>query len=462
MNQADGTRGPTIDGGGASHRLEADYLVDVADGTVGGDRTDGTNGVVVVANAAIDVGPDGRIAAVGSIADLGPAPGPVHRIGGLIMPGLVNAHAHTPMTLVRSVGDGMVLDRWLKEGVWPREARMTPEDVWWGMVGGSMEMLEAGVTTSCEMYLFEQAVADAVDHTGGRAVVTPGVISALSPGGRVDGRVGEIVDFHRRFNDPDGRITVGFAPHSVYDLTPEQCGEIAAAAAEVGALLHIHLEETEAERLLVLDRYGRPATRLLADSGVFSAKTVAAHGVWLDQDDRRILAEAEASVAHCPISNLKLGSGLAPVEELLSSGVTVGLGTDGPASNDNLDLWEEMKLAPLLARGRTLDPEVMSASTALRLATRSAAQAIGLHDVGHLSVGAWADLIRIDLDHPAFQPGDDLIAHLVFAGSSRHVTDVWVGGRQVVKAGRISTVDRERVVAELGSRGRRLRARAGS
>ncbi len=428
----------------SQRRLEADYVL-----TMDGD-------VRLLPSAAVDIGPDGRITAVGPIADLGPPASAVERIGGLLMPGLVNAHAHTPMTVVRSVGDGLPLADWLKRGVWPREGRMTPEDAWWGMVGGSVEMLEAGVTTSCEMYLHEEQVADAVEHTGGRAVITPGVISALSPQGSVESRLAEIVAFHRARHDPDSRITVGFAPHSVYDLTPEQCGEIATEAAAVGALFHIHLEETRAERELVIEQYGRPATALLADAGAFVGKTVVAHGVWLDADDRRILAEAGVAVAHCPLSNLKLGSGIASVREMLAEGIVVGVGTDGPASNDSLDLWEELKMAPLLARGRSLDPSAMSATTALTLATSASAAAIGLPDVGRLSVGASADIIRIDLDQPAFEPGEDLLSHLVFAGSSRYVTDVWVGGEPVVRAGKMQTVDRDKVLAEMAARGRRL------
>ncbi len=430
----------------APRRLEADYVL-----TMSGP-------VEPIANAAVDIGSDGRIAAVGPVADLGPAPAETERIGGLLMPGLVNAHAHTPMTLVRSVGDGLPLANWLRDGVWPREAKMTPEDAWWGMAVGSVEMLEAGVTTSCEMYFYEDRVADAVRTTGGRAVVTPGVISALSPDGRVDGRLSEIVDFHRENHDPNGRITVGFAPHSVYDLSPEQCGEIAVAASAADALFHIHLEETEAERELVIDRYGRPATVLLAEVGAFEPTSVVAHGVWLDADDRRILSESGAAVAHCPVSNLKLGSGIAAVEEMLAEGVTVGLGTDGPASNDNLDLWEELKLAPLLARGRSLDPLAVSAGTALTLATSASAAAIGLPDVGHLSVGAHADIVRIDLDNPAFRPGEDLVPHLVFAGSSRYVTDVWVAGDRVVRDRLVQTIDRPQVLAEAARRGRRLGA----
>jgi 5-methylthioadenosine/S-adenosylhomocysteine deaminase len=412
----------------------------------------------VIDDGAIDVGEDGRIVALGPEASLGPAPAEVRRFRGLLMPGLVNAHAHTPMTLVRSAGDGLPLDRWLREAVWPREARMTPDDAWWGMTLGSAEMLAAGVTTSCEMYLFEEEMVAAVEASGARAVITPGVIAALLRDGDVSDRIAEIADFHARHHDRAGRITVGFAPHSVYDLTPEQCGEIAAHARSAGALVHIHLEETEAERELVRSRYGAPATRVLADAGALEGRTLAAHGVWLDDDDRRLLAEAGAAVAHCPQSNLKLGSGIAPVVRLLADGVGVGLGTDGPASNDDLDLWEELKLAPLLARGAGHDPQAMDATTALDLATRAAARAIGLDDVGELRPGFWADVIRLDLDHPSFTPRLDLLSHLVFSGSSRYVTDVWVAGRAVVESGEVLTVDVDRAMAEVDRRARRLAA----
>ncbi|MCL4143608.1 UNVERIFIED_CONTAM: hypothetical protein GTU68_049819 [Idotea baltica] len=372
------------------------------------------------------------------------------------MPGLVNAHAHTPMTLVRSAGDGLPLQRWLAEGVWPREAKMTPEDAWWGMTLGSAEMLLAGVTTSCEMYMFEDQIVDAVTASGARLVITPGVIAALLPNGDVAARIGEIADFFADNHRPDQRINVGFAPHSVYDLSPEQCGEIAAHAARTGALFHIHLEETEAERQLVKERYGKTATQALADAGVLEPKVLAAHGVWLDATDQRLLAEAGAAVAHCPQSNLKLGSGVAPVADLLAAGVGVGVGTDGVASNDGLDLWQELKLAPMLARGIGCDPQAMNAATALDMATRAAARAIGLDDVGHLTPGAWADIIRVDTDQPAFTPGLEMVTHLVFAGSSRFVTDVWVAGDQVVDAGSLTTVDVAQCLSEVKTRGRRL------
>jgi len=413
----------------------------------------------LIASGVLDIDAGGRIAAVGTEAELGPHPN-TRRIGGLLMPGLVNTHAHTPMTLVRSVGDGLALERWLKEAVWPLEAKMTPDDARCAMALGSAEMLLSGVTTSCEMYLFEEAVVDAVTATGGRLVITPGVIAALAANGDVEPRIDQIADFFTTHHNPDQRINVGFAPHSLYDLSPRQCAEIAARAQAVGALYHIHLDETEAERQQVMTTWGASATQLLADTGVLEGPVLAAHGVWLDETDRRLLAEAGAAVAHCPQSNLKLGSGIAQVGELLRAGVRVGLGTDGPASNDDLDLWEELKLAPLLARGTALDPAAMDATRALDLATRQAALALQLEGVGELKTGHWADVIRVDLDVPAFTPcvEENLLTQLTFAGSSRWVTDVWVAGRAVVADRTLQTIDVAELMVESQQRAERLAA----
>jgi 5-methylthioadenosine/S-adenosylhomocysteine deaminase len=412
-------------------------------------------------DAAVDVGADGRIVAAGPVELLPPAPGEVRRVGGLLMPGLVNAHCHTPMTLLRSTGDGLPLMRWLTEAVWPREGRMGPDDAWWGMALGSIEMLKAGVTTSCEMYLFEEAVIDAVGRSGARLVMTPGIIAALHADafGVGSARVDAVVDLHRRHHEPDGRITVGFGPHSAYDLQIGQVREIAEAARSLDALLHIHLEETRAEREQVIAATGKAATVLLAEHGVLDGRVIAAHGVWLDDTDRALLADAGTAVVHCPQSNLKLGSGIAPIAAHRSAGVRVALGTDGPASNDDLDLWEELKLAPMLARGVAHDPAAMTAVEALELATAAGGDALGL-DVGRLRPGAWADVVRVDLDQPAFTPGldEDLVAHLVWAGSSRFVTDVWVAGEQVVAGGRCLTVDEDEARHEVTRRGRLLAA----
>ncbi|MFV0526202.1 MAG: amidohydrolase family protein [Acidimicrobiales bacterium] len=421
----------------ARFRLEADYVVTIDDARP------------VIPGGVVDVGVDGRIVGVGTRAELGEGPTP-RRVGGLLMPGLVNAHAHTPMTLVRSAGDGLTLHEWLTDAVWPLESRMTPEDSRAGMRLGSMEMLLAGVTTSCEMYRHEEMVVAAARDTGARLVITPGVIAGLSDAADLERRIDALDAFHREYDRPEEGITVGYAPHSLYDLSPQLCGEIAARARAAGSFVHIHLEETRQERELVLERWGRSATKLLADAGVFEGPTLLAHGVWLDDTDLALLGASPAAVAHCPQSNLKLGSGIARVGAMRRAGITVGIGTDGPASNDNLDLWEELRLTPLLARGTSHDPRAMPADVALRLATRDGALAVGLDDVGVLRPGAWADLIRVDLDHPSFCPfmEDRMLTQLVFSGASQAVTDVWVGGRTVVVDGEIGTVDRHEVMAD--------------
>jgi len=416
----------------------------------------------IYAPGAVDVS-NGRIVRVGFVDELPTVDGATRNHGGLLMPGLINAHAHTPMTLVRGAGDGLPLQRWLTEAMWPREGRMTPDDVWWGMALGSAEMLSAGITTSCEMYLFEDAVTDAVRTSGGRLVVTPAVLSVLHGDafGSDGDRLEAMASFHAEHHDPGGRITVGIAPHSAYDLGVERVARLAELARSLDVILHVHVAETREESAPLEAEYGRSITRILADHDVFAARTLMAHGVWVDADDIALLARSGVAVAHCPVSNMKLGSGVAPVAAMLDAGITVALGTDGPASNDTLDLWEEVKVASLLARVDALDTTLLPAAQVLAMATRHGATALGLDDVGFLAPGMAADLVRLDLDHPSFTPvtsPDELMAHLVWAGSSRSVTDVWVGGEQVLAGGEVLTVDVERARVEVQHRAERLAA----
>lgn len=408
---------------------------------------------------AVDIDAEGRIVAAGREAELPPATGERRVVGGLLLPGFVNAHAHTPMTLVRSVGDGAALDSWLRDHVWPREGRMTVDDAAWGMRLGVAEMLLAGVTTTYEMYLHEDRIAEAGAGVGQRVVACGGIFSGLLDGDDPTRRLDQLDATRARFADDD-LITIGYGPHSLYDLPVEAVREIGRRAIAAGAPVTIHLEETTAERDVVIERDGRPATETLAEVGFLAARPVCAHGVWLSASDQDLLREHGASVVHCPSSNLKLGSGIAPIAAMRERGVTVALGTDGPASNDRLDLWDELRLAGLLARGSTHDPTVARPADVLAWGTRTGGEAIGQPDLGHLSPGARADLVRIDLDQPAFTPGlpEDLLTHLVYSGSSRHVTDVWVGGRQVVADGALTTADLGEIRHETVSIARRLAA----
>jgi 5-methylthioadenosine/S-adenosylhomocysteine deaminase len=416
----------------------------------------------VLAPGAVEIDDDGHISWVGDPWQVPPEAGAeVRELGGLLMPGLVNCHGHSPMTLVRSAGDGLPLERWLTESVWPREARLDDEDVYWGMMLGAAEMLCNGTTTTCEQYRHPAPVMAALNDSGMRAVYTPGIFSAPdSVSGTWQSLLAEAMALYDSTHDGEGRIQVGFGPHAAYTVPPEGLRDIAQEAQRRGALLQIHLSETTAECEDVRARYGASAPALLASVGALDGRVLGAHAVWLDEDDRALLAAHDVAVAHCPGSNGKLGAGVAPLADLLGRGVRVGLGTDGPASNDDLHLWDEMRLAALLARATAADPEALSSAGALRLATRGGAEALGL-PVGTLEEGRPADLIRLRTDDPRFTPSvtdAELLGHLVWAGAGYLVTDVWVAGRQVVEAGRCTLFDGERARAEVAERARRLLA----
>ena len=404
---------------------------------------------------------DGLISWVGDPWQVPAAAGTeVRQLGGLLMPGLVNCHGHSPMTLVRSAGDGLPLDRWLSETVWPREALLREEDVYWGMVLGAAELLCNGITTTCEQYRHPEPVTEAVLDSGIRAVFTPGIFDVPGAGSRTPGKalLDEACRLFDAMDGREGRLHLGFGPHAAYTVPPEGLRAIAAEAQRRDALLQIHLSETEAECAQVLDSYGMSAPALLAAEGVLEGRVLAAHSVWLDEADLGIVAEHDVAVAHCPGSNGKLGAGVAPLAALLERGVRVGLGTDGPASNDDLHLWDEMRLAALLARATAADPGAVTSAGALRLATRGGGSALGL-PVGTLEVGRPADLIRLRTDDARFTPSvtdAELLGHLVWAGAGYLVTDVWVGGERVVEAGRCTRIDGDRARAEVGQRARRL------
>jgi 5-methylthioadenosine/S-adenosylhomocysteine deaminase len=372
----------------------------------------------------------------------------------LLLPGLVNVHCHSPMTLLRGQGEGLPLSRWLAEVIWPREARMTEDDVYWGMLLASGELLRYGVTTTVEMYFHDHAMIAAIEASGARCVLTPGVV--VAPGwerfGSWERQVERIAALCAASKD-DPRIEVGFGPHSAYALPEPALTAVGAVARDLGALVHLHLAETEHEGDEVSARHGGASVpEVLADLGVFDGNRVlAAHAVWLSDADIAVLARHDVAVAHCPGSNAKLASGNARLVRMVRAGIRVGLGTDGPASNDDLDLWEEMRLAALFARLEERDPTAVSANDALALATRGGAAALGRADIGVLAPGRWADMVLLDLADPGFVPvlsDHDLVAHTVWSASRRLVRDVWVAGRQVVRDGECVTVD----LAEAGER----------
>jgi 5-methylthioadenosine/S-adenosylhomocysteine deaminase len=386
------------------------------------------------------------------------------RVEGALLPGFVNTHCHSPMTLFRGTGENLPLLRWLFEVLWPREANLRAEDVYWGMTLAAGELLGFGVTTTCEMYFHEEATADAVIDAGSRAVITPGVVQLPGDdGGAVwwEPTLERFSGFHERRHGEAGRIEVGFAAHSAYTVPLAGLVATAAVARDRDALFHIHLAETEHEGDAFTEEHGGSVPQVLAEAGVFDGRVLAAHSIWLTPGDLEVYADLDVAVAHCPQSNAKLASGIAPLTDFLDRGVRVGLGTDGPASNNDLDQWEEMRLAAMLARLRSGDAGALPAAAALDLATRGAGRALGRPDLGVLAPGSKADMVAISLDDPAFVPLLDdamLLEHLVWSASSRLVTDVWVGGVPVVVDREHRTVDVDRARDEVGQRAARLAA----
>lgn len=415
----------------------------------------------VLRDAVVDVDEAGRITYCGPATEAPPPPGRIVDRTGILLPGLVNAHAHSPMTVLRGMGGDLPLLRWLHEVIWPAEALLKPADIEAGMLLGSVEMLMAGVTTSAEMYFHGEQLAAAVLASGARLVATMAIIDA--PGWNWRSMIEEInawIDADGLRSGPGDRIEVGYGPHSAYTLPPEALTMVGEAARARNALVQIHVAESAVEDAEQRERYGSvPA--MLAEVGLLDGRVLAAHAVHLSDVDIETFAGAGVGVAHCPGSNAKLASGIARVADLRRAGVPIGLGTDGPASNDDLDLWEEMRLAALLARLSTMDSTVLGAADVLLLATRGGADALAREDIGALEAGRSADIVHVSVDGPAFTAGLDvpdehLLANLVWAASSGQVRDVWVAGEQVVEAAEPSKVDRAAVQQAAGAVTRRL------
>jgi 5-methylthioadenosine/S-adenosylhomocysteine deaminase len=418
----------------------------------------------VLRDAVVDVGEDGRIAHVGPRATAPPSAAPVTELPGALLPGLVNTHAHTPMIALRGMGGDLPLLPWLQEVMWPAEGRLEADDVRVAMTSGCVELLRTGCTTSVEMYFFTDAVIDAVTTVGSRVVLTPGVIAApgwdrLGTWEQMRDDVSARIDAVGLRSGPGERIELGYGPHAAYTLPPEALASVAEHARARDALLHIHVAETLDEDRAQRASHGSvPA--LLEDVGALGGRVLAAHGVHLSDTDIALLADRGAGVAHCPGSNAKLAAGVARLTALRRAGVRVGLGTDGPASGDDLDMWAEARLAGLLARVSSGDAAALTAAELLLMATRDGAAVIGRDDLGAIEPGRWADLVHVDLDDPTFvAPEDDaqLLSNLVWAGGSRLVRDVWVAGEQVLADRQPTRVDRRAATAALRASAARLR-----
>lgn len=363
----------------------------------------------------------------------------------LFMPGLVNTHGHAAMSLLRGYGDDMVLQAWLQEKMWPMEEKFTGEDVYWGTSLSVLEMLKGGTTTFLDMYDHMDRVAEVTEQSGIRAVLMRGVIG-LCPEEVQNHKLAEAIAFARNWHGKaDGRITAMLSPHAPYTCPPEFFMKFVQAAHDLDLPMHTHMSETRHEVEQNVADYGLRPVAHLEKLGMFTRPSLIAHGVHLNDEEIVILARHNVGVSHNPGSNLKLASGVARVPELLRAGVKVSLGTDGAASNNNLDMFEEMRLAALIHKGVSGDPTAVPAPEALLMATEYGAQSIFLNQVGRLAAGMKADFIAIDIDQPHLLPHTDLLSHAVYSASAKDVEHVWVNGKQVVKHGQCLTLDEEAI-----------------
>ncbi|MCL2545536.1 MAG: amidohydrolase [Clostridia bacterium] len=374
---------------------------------------------------------------------------PAERIdgrGGVLMPGLANAHTHLSMTLLRGVGSDQVLQDWLQNDVWPAEERLTPAFTRVGAELGLLEHLRFGVTAFADQYFYMDAVAEAVIESGARALLTRGLIAFGDNGERLAENVALFKEYH---GAAEGRIRVGLGTHGEYTNTDQSIRAHVEAARDLGAMIHVHIAETRAEAEGCKNRHGgRSVVRYLADMGLLDIPTLAAHCVWVDEADIDLLAEKGVAVAHNPVSNLKLASGVMPLPRMLEKGVRVSLGTDGAASNNNLNLWEEVKLTGILHKGVSGDPTLIAPPQVLAMATVNGVRAMGFGEVGMLLPGWRADMILLEAGLPHRTPCVDPAADLVYSAQGADVRMTMVDGRVLYLDGEYLTLDRERIVAE--------------
>ena len=360
--------------------------------------------------------------------------------GKVVMPGLINTHTHVAMALLRGISDDVPLMEWLEQHIWPVEARMGYQEVFDGARLGILEMLMGGTTTFVDMYPYEEAVAQAAESAGIRALVTPCPMDFRMEHFENDWR-----QVQKRFSD-SRLVTMWMGPHAIYTLSEKNLQRSISLSKELGTGSHVHLAETQSEQDNCMAQHGMSPTEYLEKQGLFSTKTLAAHCVVMSDHDIEILARNGVSVAHNPQSNMKLASGIAPVRKMLDAGVNVSIGTDGASSNNDLDMWEEMRTASLLQKVSTMDPCTIPAYTALQMATVNGAKAIGREgELGVLKVGAFADILLVDIEKAHLYPHTNLISELVYSTHASDVDTVIVNGKIVVENRRCLTMNAQEV-----------------
>ena len=364
------------------------------------------------------------------------------------VPGFFNAHCHAPMTFERGWAEDLPLDRWFNERIWVAESALTSDDVYWGAALAACEMIRGGTVAFNDHYFYMDRVAEVVEQSGLKAALT-WCQFGLSADQEVGADLAGTLAFVDRWQGgAGGRLRTVLGPHSPYVCPPEFLREISTLAREHSLPLHIHLAESPAQVANSLAAHGLTPAAHLAACGVFDVPCVAAHALYLTPEDIALLAAHNVSVAHCPATYMKLAIGVNDLRPVLAAGINVALGTDGPGSNNDMDMKAAIRLAALLQKHHTGDAEALAGDLPLRLSTTNGARALGFADSGVLAPGRPADLILFDLDRPHLYPRHNLVANLVHAAKSSDVTHVFVDGQLLYANGELLTLDEEKIMAE--------------
>ena len=363
--------------------------------------------------------------------------------GFIVMPGLINTHTHIAMALLRGLSDDVPLMEWLNEHIWPVEAHMGYNEILIGAKLGALEMLKGGTTTFVDMYPYEEAVAEASEEAGIRAVVSPCAMDFRMPHFEEDWRA-----VQKRFSNSN-LVSMMIGVHAIYTCSPENMKHAMELSEQLSTGIHIHHSETKDEEKTVRERYNANPTEHLVNVGLIKRPTLAAHCVYMSDEDITAFAENNVSVAYNPQSNMKLASGIAPIAKMLDAGVNVSIGTDGASSNNDLDMWDEMRTASLLQKVNTMNPCVLTAYQVLQMATVNGAKAIGKEgELGILQEGALADIILVDFEKPHLYPHTNLISELVYSCHASDVDTVIVNGEIVVENRKCTTMDETKVCTD--------------
>lgn len=368
--------------------------------------------------------------------------------GKALLPGFVNAHTHIPMTLLRSYADDMDLQTWLFDHIFKIEDKLTDDDVYWGTQLGMLEMIAGGTTCYCDMYYFVDRIAEATAESGMRALLSRGLTNGDDKDDYSDDyRINEALETFRNWNGAENnRIRIAFAPHAIYTCAPKYIRAIRDIAEKMNAYIHVHVDETAKEHNDSLNQYGKTPVQHLNDLGLFDLPTIAAHCVHVTEQDMEIMKGKNVSFVHNPGSNLKLGSGIAPVPEAIKKGINVALGTDGASSNNNLNMWEEINLAALIHKGARMDPLAVTATEAFKMATVNGAKALGFNNIGQIKEGFIADMVLVDISKPHYLPEHNLVSNLAYSAQASDVETVFADGKILYDKGEYKTLDREKIL----------------